>query len=374
MYLATVYGIIVSLTIFLFSPKYSYNKRLLGTSLFAYSWFCLLGVLIYSHAILKLPHLFRTATPLMYLIAPTSYLYVRATINGETRPRTNDWIHFIPFMFLSTELLPFYVQNTNYKIQAINYYFLHNEDFNYLREGILEGHFHFIFMTILVLFYAYLQRNIIRHSLSAATGKAKHQYEKLFDWLNLYTLLISITFIIILISCIISLYLKVFSIVPNIIMSINLFAISMILVVSPRILYSSDYSITVATKEPDKHKPPPGNENKLNERKNSIDNLLQNQRKYLIKGYSLVNMAAELNIPQHMLSVIINQEYQMSFSNLVNKYRVEYIINGMDEQKLANYTFEGMAEEAGFNSRITFYRAFIKVTGQTPTAYFKKEQ
>jgi AraC-like DNA-binding protein len=373
MYLTAIYGLIVSLTIFIFSPKHSYNKRLLGTSLFAYSWLCLSAGVMYSQLILKLPHLFLTAAPLMYLVGPTSYLYVRATINGEHRPQKNDWVHFIPFMFLSLELLPFYLKNTAYKTHIVTYYLAHREDSSFLREGFLEEHFHFIFVVILVLFYIYLQRNAIRGFSAVTTVKIKNQNEKLLNWLNLYTLLISVTFIVILISFILRLYIKVFSIVPSIIMSINLFVISLILVARPRILYGFDSVREVIDKPADKSKTEPEHKGELVERRHAIDDLLQKQQKYLIKGYSLVDMANELNIPQHLLSVIINQEYHISFNNLINKYRIEYIINNINQQKIASYTFESIAEEAGFNSRVTFYRAFIKITGQTPTAYFKKE-
>jgi len=39
---------------------------------------------------------------------------------------------------------------------------------------------------------------------------------------------------------------------------------------------------------------------------------------------------------------------------------------------MATLTFESIGLEAGFSSRTTFYRAFVKVTGQSPSAYFKK--
>jgi Helix-turn-helix domain len=90
-------------------------------------------------------------------------------------------------------------------------------------------------------------------------------------------------------------------------------------------------------------------------------------------SYLYVRMSVDLDIPTHVLSATINTEFHLSFRDLINKYHVEYIINSISGQKIANYTFEGIALEAGFNSRTTFYRAFIKVTGETPTTYFKKE-
>jgi AraC-like DNA-binding protein len=370
MYLTGLYGLLVSFALFFFQTKNTYNKRLLGVSLFSFAVCCMMGGLTYSNDILKLPHLFRTVVPFTYLVAPTSYLYVRSTIKGETGPKKYDWIHLVPFLLVCVELTPFYLKDAAFKIKAINYYTMHREDIIYLREGFMELHFHFIFRTVLALIYIGLQRNIIKGFLSVASVKIAAQYEKLTNWLKLYTLLISVTFVMVLITTIVSLYFRVFSVIPTLIMSINLLVISVVLVAKPHILYSFDPAFAVVTKTPGKLPEGPASSDK-NGRKQAIHELLQNKQKYLTKGYSLIDMATELDLSPNLLSLTINHEYQMSFTDLVNQYRIEYFLTNMDKHKLANYTFEGMAAEAGFNSRTTFYRAFIKVTGKTPTDYFK---
>ncbi len=371
---ASVYGIIVSLILIVFPQKNSHSRRLLGISLLAYSWLCLIMAFTYSNLITKTPHFFRTSTPLSYLVAPTSYLYVRSAINNETRFKKWDWIHFIPFIFLIAELTPFYLRSTASKIHTINYYTTHREELLYLREGFLEEHIHFIFRTVLTLAYVYLQFRLINNFWQNATAAVRARCEILINWLRLYSVLIVSTFSIILVISIINLYFRTLGGVFNLIISFNLLITSLILIFKPSVLYSTDTVSVKAQREINKAASVLLKQNKVGEIKSAINNLLQNQHQYLNRGYSLAAMAAELNIPAHLLSSIINSEYQMSFTDLINKCRIEYIINGFDEEKMEAYTFEGIAMEAGFNSRITFYRAFIKITGQTPTLYFKKDR
>jgi AraC-like DNA-binding protein len=66
--------------------------------------------------------------------------------------------------------------------------------------------------------------------------------------------------------------------------------------------------------------------NKHHNAKDAIENLLQNEHWYLTKSYSIAAMSDELEIPVHILSTIINHEYQLNFRDLINQYRVEYII------------------------------------------------
>jgi AraC-like DNA-binding protein len=371
---AAVYGIIVGLILLVFPQKNAHSRRLLGMSVLAYSCVCLTMAFTYSHFILNAPHFFRIAAPLTYLIAPASYLYVRSAINDETRFKKWDWLHFIPFVFLLAELTPFYLRSSAWKIHVLNYYVTHREEMLYLREGFLEEHVHFIVRIVLTLGYVYLQFRLINNFWQRASVAVRARYETLINWLRLYSVLIVSTFSILLVISIINLYFRALGGTFNLIISFNLLITSLILIFKPSVLYSADTVSVTAQRDVNKAATALLKQNRVGEIKSAINNLLQNQHHYLNRGYSLSVMASELDVPAHLLSSVINSEYSMSFTDLINKCRIEYIINGFDEEKMEAYTFEGMAMEAGLNSRITFYRAVIKNTGRTPTIYFKKDR
>ncbi|SFP95197.1 helix-turn-helix domain-containing protein [Hymenobacter arizonensis] len=93
------------------------------------------------------------------------------------------------------------------------------------------------------------------------------------------------------------------------------------------------------------------------------------QQPFRRKGYGIKDLAEETAIPPHHLSAFINQEYRMNFSDFINRQRVNYIKERMAQLDWRQLTLEGLALEAGFGNRTTFFRAFVKLTGSTPSEY-----
>lgn len=62
-------------------------------------------------------------------------------------------------------------------------------------------------------------------------------------------------------------------------------------------------------------------------------------------------------------------KFNMSFNNLINKYRVEYFLDLVKSKKYTNYSIDALAQEAGFNSRHHLYKPFKKFHGGTPSDF-----
>jgi hypothetical protein len=65
--------------------------------------------------------------------------------------------------------------------------------------------------------------------------------------------------------------------------------------------------------------------------------------------------------------IILN--YNMTFNNLINKYRVQYLTDLIKSNKYSNYSIDALAQESGFSSRHHLYKPFKKFHGGTPTDY-----
>jgi AraC-like DNA-binding protein len=66
---------------------------------------------------------------------------------------------------------------------------------------------------------------------------------------------------------------------------------------------------------------------------------------------------------------VINEGTGMNFNDFINRYRVEAVKKAFEQGEHQRKTLEGIAWEAGFNSKSTFLRAFKKHTAMTPTQY-----
>lgn len=87
---------------------------------------------------------------------------------------------------------------------------------------------------------------------------------------------------------------------------------------------------------------------------------------------TLEMLAKEIQLPANRLSSIINRGLNKNFYDLINENRIEKSKKILRQMAPEN-TIEYIAYEAGFNSRASFYRAFKKHTGITPTQFISKD-
>lgn len=100
--------------------------------------------------------------------------------------------------------------------------------------------------------------------------------------------------------------------------------------------------------------------------------VLTNQR-YLDPDLGMDSLTEELNIGSSRLSMLINTHTGSNFPDYINGLRVEKAKKILVNPDFTSYTIVAIGLECGFNSKSTFYSAFKKFTGLTPSAY-KKQQ
>lgn len=103
-----------------------------------------------------------------------------------------------------------------------------------------------------------------------------------------------------------------------------------------------------------------------------LEAIMREERLYLNKELTLVELANRLDIPRQYLSQVINQEAGLKFYDYVNSYRVEEFIRLSSLPENCNYTILSLAFDAGFNSKSSFNSFFKKDRGMTPSQYIKE--
>jgi AraC-like DNA-binding protein len=100
-----------------------------------------------------------------------------------------------------------------------------------------------------------------------------------------------------------------------------------------------------------------------------LELLCKEQHIYTDSTLNREKVAEKLGISAGYVSQIINTITGDNFANYINQYRVEAVKEMISNSEYENYNLLTMGLESGFTSKTTFYKAFKKVTGQTPNEY-----
>ncbi|MCS3556416.1 MULTISPECIES: helix-turn-helix domain-containing protein [unclassified Sphingobacterium] len=100
-----------------------------------------------------------------------------------------------------------------------------------------------------------------------------------------------------------------------------------------------------------------------------INILFETRKIYTNPDLTLSILAKELNIRPQLLSQLINDNLNKSFSQFINEYRIDEAKRLLIESP--QLKIDAVGFESGFNSSSTFYSSFRKITGTTPSNYQK---
>jgi AraC-like DNA-binding protein len=100
-----------------------------------------------------------------------------------------------------------------------------------------------------------------------------------------------------------------------------------------------------------------------------LSDLMTSQQLYTKPDLTIEDVAVQVGESYRSVSAAINNCCDTNFKGWVNAYRVEEAIRLIRDGYLRDHTTDALAVAVGFTSRITFYRVFKSVTGQSPTDY-----
>jgi AraC-like DNA-binding protein len=91
------------------------------------------------------------------------------------------------------------------------------------------------------------------------------------------------------------------------------------------------------------------------------------QRYYTKNEASLEDFAGILNVKASVLSQFVQDKFDLNFNDLINKLRVNYFFEIVQDEAYQNYTIDALAKLAGFNSRQHLNKPFKKFHGGNPS-------
>jgi AraC-like DNA-binding protein/drug/metabolite transporter (DMT)-like permease len=90
---------------------------------------------------------------------------------------------------------------------------------------------------------------------------------------------------------------------------------------------------------------------------------------YLKEKASIESLSVDLGSNKTMVTAFIKKNTGLGFADLINKTRVDYLVELLREGKHEDYTIEALAKMSGFGSRQTMYKAFAKFRNQSPSDF-----
>lgn len=376
----SVFTILISFVLLIFNWRSNRNMFFLScvfilTSLFGIGHYFITS----KNSTLGLAIFFNHFAPLMFLIGPFVFFYVRNTLADCSGLHKNDWIHFVPTIIATIGSFPYLFLPFENKLQLANQ-IIH--DLNTINT--IEVNLFYTFQqsfglrTLLVFVYLlYCFYLLWKYYPSKKTERQnpKKQYFIIYRWLVLF--LSNMLFI-----CISFTYLALnagFSMSNESISNGYLlyimagFAYSLMsfsLLLFPEVLYGIPRNSTsnLTKKKKEKRKTIP-EEDPFFELSVQIQNYLQEKKPYLKFDFTMSTIAIDLKIPQNQVAYCITHLMNINFSKLKTKLRIAHAIELLESGTNSIVTIEAIGKQSGFKTRSNFYSAFKKEIGITPSEY-----
>jgi AraC-like DNA-binding protein len=100
-----------------------------------------------------------------------------------------------------------------------------------------------------------------------------------------------------------------------------------------------------------------------------LNSFMAEKKPYLDENITIKDLAEEIKIPPHHLSIVINNLLNKNFYTFINEYRIKEAVSILDDPENSDASIIAIAFRSGFNSKSTFNSVFKKITGQTPSEY-----
>lgn len=124
----------------------------------------------------------------------------------------------------------------------------------------------------------------------------------------------------------------------------------------------------------EEEKPPKYEKHSLTEEQSleylkEIEKFMENEKPYLEDSLTIKDLADQINIPSHHLSIAINRHRRQNFYSFINEYRVKEFQSQLKNAEEDKVSLLSLAYSSGFNSKSTFNQIFKKMVGLTPSEY-----
>ena len=280
------------------------------------------------------------------LYGPLLWFHFKSITNNKKQLKLKDLWHFLPLIALNIYMIDINIMSVNERIS----YFSTPENF-YTR-------------IIFINYYKALQQIVYAFLLFSALRNSKEQISvNQRFYLGGITIIYIITTVVMTLLMLFANSWRDFSLF-YVISILFVFIIGSILFIDPK------FFKTIKEKYKGSYL----------DKKNMKIIQSQIEKEFLIGEIFLNNklnldvLSAKINVKPHQISQTFSELIKENFNDYVNKQRVEHSKRLLTSPSYVNYKIEAIAQDSGFNNKVTFYKAFSKFTNTTPSLYRKNNK
>lgn len=358
------------------------------------------------------PHFYRLGTLSTFIYMPASFLFIKYTLE-KSRFKLVDLLLFLPALVFLIDYLPFFIQNADVKLKALQYDIANQTIYQHLQSRMMPPGTYYILQNSFGVLLGIMQLSLIAQLLKIG-GKVYYQDNAhIIQWFAVWSFLL-------IASCLpdvlkgtigVEIDIKEYIFVTPCLLLYFLYPLSIL--INPRLLYGSRGfwiskdkpskakqlldSLTVSQQklQIDQHindilghslqllkEARDSNALSLNiphdkqyfaeaqasQLKTTLDKIIIDNKIYLMKDLSMTELASAMSIdPQH-LSTFITHYMGMTYNELMDTYRIKAFI---EHYRLSeNKDISTSAKLVGFDNENKLLEAFKKITGTNPQQYF----
>jgi len=343
--------------------------------------------------------MFNHSLPLGLLQGPMLFFYVRNTLKDQNALKRHDLLHFIPFLLVTLDFLPYYLLPWEEK-QRITASIA--KDFRLIRDfgrGYFLDHFTLSLLRWCLLFgyisYSSFLVYVNRPSKKTLAGVPDAQYRITYRWLiTLTALLLGVlpSFLKLILdfhSGRVDLDATAYQSYPAFMVSVTIYVIACLsILLFPQILYGMPRATLPDRKDdlpangmedhradqvelPDpaseaaeRHPPEP-----FQRLAEEIKSYILEQKPFLQQDFSVSTISHYLKVPQHHVNYCFSNILKTGFPAYRNRLRVAHAARLQQEGAAEHMNLEGIGRQSGFSSKAIFYGAFRKEMGMSPGEY-----
>jgi len=294
-------------------------------------------------------------------------MFIRSGL-GE-KYRREDWLHFFPFAIYFLYSFLYFAQGPEYKFNSYVYNYQKEwsslpvikhipEDPLHLRHS-LASLYLIQFFIYIVLIYQHLRKHSPAHHKKSILTQLEYRH-LYYHWLHFVIITVLITFVKIYFArdhgdYIIGSYMSLLIYITS------FYALKNVL--------TQKETGTPADLQKGKYEKSSLSEERKNDILGKLLDLFEKEKHFKSNIISLSSTADQISEQTHHVSQVINEKLNMTFFDMLAKYRVDEAKLILTQASSKQLTIEEIAEEVGYNSKAAFNKVFKKHTGFTPSEF-----